>query len=149
MCCTCCKCGDSDRGCCEPIIPPNDKAKCWRIVLIVILVLQFCLIGVKGYFLGIFSVIIDVAAVIILWVALARYDYCLVMLYIVLNLVEVFSIVVILGYYLQTDMGQNVPKSDGDNGPEDPAGDDNASGNKHNEIIPDDTDPRQYTKLLN
>lgn len=66
------------------------------------------------------------AAVIILWVALARYDYCLIMLYIVLNLVEVFSIIVILGYYLQTDMGQNVPKGDGDNGPEDPAGDENA-----------------------
>ena len=150
MCCTCCKCGDSDRGCCEPIIPPSDKAKCWRIVLIVILVLQFCLIGVKMYFLGIFSVVIDVAAVIILWVAIARYDYCLIMLYIVLNLVEVFSIIVILGYYLQTDMGQNVPKSDGDNGPDDPAGDDDAGGNKgHNEIIPDDTDPRDYSKLLN
>lgn len=100
MFCTCCKCGDSDRGCCEPIIPPNDKAYCWRVTLIVILFLQFCLIGVKAYFLGIFSVIIDVAAVAILWVALARYDYCLIMLYIVLNLVEVFSIIVILGYYL-------------------------------------------------
>jgi len=48
------------------------------------------------------------------------------MLYIVLNLVEVFSIIVILGYYLQTDMGQNVPKGDGDNGPEDPAGNEDA-----------------------
>ena len=47
-------------------------------------------------------------------------------------------------------MGTNVPKSDGDNGPEDPAGDDDAGGSKnHNEIIPDDTDPREYTKLVN
>ena len=47
-------------------------------------------------------------------------------------------------------MGQNVPKSDGDTGPEDPAGDDNASGNKnHHEVIPDDTDPREYTKFMN
>jgi hypothetical protein len=98
--CTCCRCGDSDRGCCEPIIPPNEKAKNWRIVLIVILVLHIILIGVKAWFLGIFSVIVDVAAVIILWVAIARYDYCQIMLYIVLNLVEVFSIFIILGYYL-------------------------------------------------
>jgi len=83
----------------------------------------------------------------ILWVAIARYDYCQIMVYIVLNLVEVFSIIVILGYYLQTDMGQNVPMSDGDNGPNDPAGDDNAKG--HHEIIPDETDPREYTKLVN
>jgi len=42
-----------------------------------------------------------------------------------------------------------VPKSDGDNGPEDPAGDDNASGKNHNEILPDDYDPRSYTKFMN
>lgn len=145
MCCTCCRCGDSDRGCCEPIIPPNDKAKCWRIVLIVILVLHFIIIGVKIYFLGILSIIIDVAAVIILWIAIARYDYCQIMVYIVLNLVEAFSIVVILGYYLQTDMGQNVPNSDGDSPKEDPNGDDKG----HNTIIPDDTDPREYARLAN
>ena len=96
--------------------------------MIVILSVQVCLIGVKGYFLGIFSVFIDFAAVIILWIAIARYDYCLIMLYIVLNLVEVFSIIVILGYYLQTDMGENIPKEQGEDGPNDPAGDDKASG---------------------
>jgi hypothetical protein len=113
-------------------------------------VLQFILIGVKGYFLGIFSIIVDVAAVIVLWVALARYDYCLIMLYIVLNLVEVFSIIVILGYYLQTDMGTNVPKSEGDSEGNDPAGDDSAGQKKNNqEVIPDDTDPREYTKFMN
>jgi len=100
MCCTCCRCGDTDRGCCEPIIPPTEKAKCWRIVLIVILVLHFGLIAAKIYFLGLLSVIVDVAAVTILWVAIARYDYCQLMVYIVLNLVEVFGIIVILGYYI-------------------------------------------------
>ena len=142
--CVCCRCGDSDRGCCEPIIPPNDKAKCWRIVLIVILVFHFIIIGIKAYYLGILSPIIDVAAVSILWVAICRYDYCQIMVYIVLNLVEAFSIVVILGYYLQTDMGQNVPNSDGDT----PQGDDQASDNKH-ALIPDDTDPHDYAKLVN
>ena len=72
------------------------------------------------------------------------------MLYIVLNLVEVFSIIVILGYYLQTDMGTNVPKTDGEGGSEEPEGDDkNAGGQKHHEVIPDDTDPREYAKYLN
>ena len=134
--CACCKCGDSDRGCCEPIIPPNDKAKCWRNVLIVVLVLHIIIIGIKAYFLGLLSPIIDIAAVAILWVAIARYDYCQIMVYIVLNLVEAFSIVVILGYYLQTDMGQNVPNSDGDSPKEDPNG--------NNGIIPDDTSPSEY-----
>jgi len=41
-------------------------------------------------------------------------------------------------------MGENVPKSDGDTGPQDPAGDDKA---KPHSIVPDDTDPREYTKL--
>merc|ERR1719223_993822 len=141
--CACWKCGDSDRGCCEPIVPPNDKAKCWRIVLIAVLVLHFIIIIVKGYFLGILAPIIDVAAVAILWVAIARYDYCLLMTYIVLNLVEAFSIVVILGYYLQTDMGSNVPNSDGDSQGE--SGNDKGKGG----LIPDDTSPSEYTKLTN
>ena len=32
------------------------------------------------------------------------------MAYIVISLFEVFSLIVVLGYYLQTDMGKNVPK---------------------------------------
>ena len=32
------------------------------------------------------------------------------MIYIVLNLAEVFALIVVLGYYLQTDMGKNVPE---------------------------------------
>ena len=86
--------------CCDPIIPLNDKAKCWRITLIVILVLQIIVIGIKMYFIGYLTAVIDVAAVIILWIALARYDYFLIMVYIVLTLIELFSISVITGYYL-------------------------------------------------
>ena len=116
MCCSACCGGDDESGrssCCSPIIPLNDKAKCWNTTLIVIIILHFIVLGVKGYFLGIFSIITDLAAVIILWVAVCRYDYCLLMLYIVLNLFEVFALIVVLGYYLQTDMGQNVPNTDG------------------------------------
>lgn len=72
------------------------------------------------------------------------------MVYIVLNLVELFSIIVILGYYIQTDEGTNVPQSDGDTGPNDPAGDDKAGGSgKNHDIMPDDADPREYTKFAN
>jgi hypothetical protein len=46
------------------------------------------------------SIITDVAAFIILWIAIARYDYCLAITYVILNLVEVFALIVVLGYYL-------------------------------------------------
>jgi len=47
------------------------------------------------------------------------------MVYIVLNLSEVFALLVVLGYYLQTDMGKNVPKRT-----EEEAAEDSANG-KH------------------
>jgi len=50
--------------------------------------------------MGFFSGVTDLAAIIILFVALCRYDYCQLMLYIVLNLFEVFALIVVLGYYL-------------------------------------------------
>jgi len=61
-------------------------------------------------YMGLFSGLTDLFAIIILSVALARYDYCMIMIYIVTNLFEVFTLVVVLGYYLQTDMGKNYPK---------------------------------------
>jgi hypothetical protein len=67
---------------------------------------------VKIYYLGIFSAIFDIAGFIILWVAIARYDYCLTIVFVGLNMFETFGIIVILGYYLQTDMGKNVPGKD-------------------------------------
>jgi hypothetical protein len=83
---------------------------------------------VKLYFLGILSGIVDLAALIILWIALARYDYCQLMVYIVCNLFETFALIVVLGYYLQTDMGTNVPKGDGSQDSDD---DKDANGQKH------------------
>ena len=46
------------------------------------------------------SIITDAAAFIILWIAIAKYDYCLAITYVILNLVEVFSLIVVLRYYL-------------------------------------------------
>jgi hypothetical protein len=64
---------------------------------------------IKCYLMGIFAGLSDLAGLIILLLAIIRYDYCLTITYIVLNLFEVFSLIVVLGYYLQTDMGKNVP----------------------------------------
>ena len=60
--------------------------------------------------MGLFSGLSDLLAIIILTVGLVRFDYCFVMFYIVINLFEIFALIVVLGYYLQTDMGKNVPR---------------------------------------
>ena len=76
-------------------------------------------IGIKCYLMGVFSALMDLIALIFLLLAVIRYDYCLLMCYIVLNLFETFSLIVVLGYYLQTDMGKNVPRAgDKQQGPE-------------------------------
>jgi len=77
----------------------------------VIVACHFVVVGIKAYLMGLFSAVSDLAAIVVLIVGLVRYDYCLVITYLVVNLFEVFSLIVVLGYYLQTDMGKNVPKS--------------------------------------
>ena len=83
--------------------------------------------------MGLFSGLTDIFALIILSIALVRFDYCQIMIYIVCNLFEVFTLIVVLGYYLQTDMGKNVPKKKGEE--DKPSGDqdeDSAGKKKHN-----------------
>jgi len=104
-----CTCGGK-RNCCAPIVPETEKAKTMQIGLWVIMGCHFIILFIKSYLMGIFSGLSDLAAIVILIIALIRYDYCLVTTYIVINLFEVFSLIVVLGYYLQTDMGKNVPK---------------------------------------
>ena len=96
MCCGCC----GGRDCCAPIIPPSGKAKNWRIGLWVILGLHVIVMGLKMYLMGIFSGLTDAFAINILAIALVRFDYCQIMIYIVANLFEIFALVVVLGYYL-------------------------------------------------
>ena len=104
--CTCC----GGRDCCAPIIPQTTKAKNYRVALLVITILHVVLLCVKVYFMGLMSGLSDLLAITILIVALVRFDYCFVMFYIVINLFETFALIVVLGYYLQTDMGKNVPR---------------------------------------
>ena len=74
-----------------------------------VIVLHAILTIVKILFMGFFSALPDLAAIIVLWLAIARVDYCLAITYAILNLFECFALVVVLGYYLQTDKGKNVP----------------------------------------
>ena len=93
-------------------MPPNDKARVANIGLWVLFGCHIIMVGIKMYLLGLFSGLSDIIAIIILLIANIRYDYCGLMCYIVINLFEVFALIVVLGYYLQTDMGTNVPNKD-------------------------------------
>lgn len=103
--CKCC----GNRNCCAPIIPVTGKAKTMNTGLAVILACHFVVLFIKVYLMGIFSGLSDLTAIVVLIVGLVRYDFCLVITYIVINLVELFSLIVVLGFYLQTDMGKNAP----------------------------------------
>jgi hypothetical protein len=103
-----CKCGGK-RDCCGPIVPPTNRAKQLRTALFVIGGCHLIVLFIKCYLMGIFAGLSDLVGLIILLLAIIRFDYCLVIAYIVLNLFETFSLIVVLGYYLQTDMGKNVP----------------------------------------
>jgi hypothetical protein len=63
--------------------------------------------------MGIFSGITDLAAIIVLIIAIVRLDFCLAMTYVIISLFEIFSLVIVLGYYLQTDFGKNAPSQGG------------------------------------
>ena len=91
-------------------MPPNAKARNWQMGLWVVMGLQFVVLIGKCYLMGLMAGASDLIAIIVLLLAQIRFDYSLALVYIVINLVETFSLIVVLGYYLQTDMGKNVPK---------------------------------------
>jgi len=125
---------------CGPIIPVNEKAYNFRIGLIIIICLHFACFVVKAWFLGFFSALTDIIAIVVLILAIIRFDYCQLMVYIVLNLSEVFALIVVLGYYLQTDMGKNAPKRT-----EEESAEDSATGKSHKTVDPK-KDPNPHDK---
>lgn len=130
MCCECC-CG-TDRCCLDPIIPVQKSwyALAWRYTLLAIAVVHFIVIIVKMSYLGVTSALTDLVSLTVLIIAILRVDYCLAITFAVLNLFEIFAIGIILGYFLQTNLGQNVPgknKEDLD--------DDKSVGNHHNSLM--------------
>ena len=94
--CTCC----GGRECCSPIIPQTEKAKNWRVALWIIFALHCVLLCVKVYYMGLMSALSDLLAIVILIVAITRFDYCFIMFYIVISLFEIFALIVVLGYYI-------------------------------------------------
>lgn len=86
--CTCC----GGRNLCGPVIKPNNSAENYRIGLIVIVCLHFAVFVVKSIFTGIFSGITDLVAITFLIIAIIRFDFCQLMCYIVLNLLNVFRL---------------------------------------------------------
>jgi hypothetical protein len=105
-----CTCG-SKRNCCGPIVPVTSKAKTMNTGLAIIVACHVVVLFIKMYLMGFFSGLSDLTAIIVLIIGLVRYDYCLVITYIVMNLFETFSLIVVLGFYLQTDFGKNAPKA--------------------------------------
>lgn len=135
----CCNCCGGGRDCCAPIIPPSEKALSWRNGLWVIFGLHLVVTVLKIVYMGLFSGLTDIFSLVILSIALVRFDYCQIMLYIVVNLFQVFTILVVLGYYLQTDMGKNVPKKKGEKDedkpkPKDDEDDTRNGSKKHNSV---------------
>ena len=106
-----CNCCGNKRNCCAPVVPVTDKAKTMNTGLAVIVALHVVVLVIKSYLMGFFSATSDLVAIVILILGLIRYDYCLVITYILINLFETFSLIVVLGYYLQTDMGKNAPSA--------------------------------------
>jgi hypothetical protein len=90
------------RSCCDPIIPveKSREANCWRTVLAVLICVHFLVIVVKCAFLGVLSALVDFFALVILLFAILRVDYCLTIVFSVSQLFEVFTLIVVLGYYL-------------------------------------------------
>ena len=92
------------------LVPPNQKARDLKSTLEIILGVHFFVAIVKMVVIGIFSGLSDIFSCIILWCGLCRFDYCNMLIYIVLTLFDAFQLLVILGYYFQTERGKKLPK---------------------------------------
>ena len=92
------------------LVQPNHKARDLKSTLEIILGVHFFVAIVKMVVIGIFSGLSDIFSCIILWCGLCRFDYCNMLVYIVLTLFDAFQLLVILGYYFQTDKGKRLPR---------------------------------------
>ena len=90
---------DEQRDLMGNLVPPNQKARDLKSTLEIILGIHFFVAIVKMIVIGIFSGLSDIFSCIILWCGLCRFDYCNMLIYIVLTLFDAFQLLVILGYY--------------------------------------------------
>ena len=100
MCCRSSCCCGTGRNCCAPIVPVNEKAKNYRIALYCLIAVHFAVLIVKMIYMGIFSGLTDLVAITVLIIAIIRFDYCQVMIYIfwhilapscVLHAIEIYT----------------------------------------------------------
>lgn len=92
------------------LVPPNQKARDLKSILEIILGVHFFVAIVKMIVIGIFSGLSDILSCIILWCGLCKFDYCNMLIYIILTCFDAFQLLVILGYYFQTERGKKLPK---------------------------------------
>ena len=74
--------------------------------------------------IGILSGLSDLLSCLILWCAICKFDYCNCLIYVILVLFDLFQLLVVLGYYFQTERGKNLPRRKRDGTYEDPHADD-------------------------
>jgi nitric oxide reductase large subunit len=91
------------------LVPPNQKARSLKTSLEIILGAHFFVAIAKMVLLGIFSGLTDLFACMILWCGLCRYDYCNMFIYQTLVLFDIFQLLIVLGFYFQTQQGKNLP----------------------------------------
>lgn len=60
--------------------------------------------------IGVFSGISDLFSCLILWCGLCRFDYCNVLIYMIMVLFDTFQLLVVLGFYFQTERGKKLPR---------------------------------------
>ena len=77
----------------------NGKAKNYRVALWVLVGVHLAVSIVKMVYMGWFSGLADLVAITVLVIAIVRFDYCQLMIYIVLNLAEAVALIIVLGFY--------------------------------------------------
>jgi len=96
--------GDDDgRDLMGNLVPPNQKARDLKSTLEIILGVHFFVAILKMVIIGILSGISDLLSCLILWCGLCRFDYCNMIIYVILVLFDAFQLVIILGFYFQTE----------------------------------------------
>ena len=81
---------DEGRDLMGNLVPPNQKARDRKTTLEIILGVHFFVAILKMVIIGIFSGISDLFSCLILWCGLCRFDYCNMLIYLILVIFDMF-----------------------------------------------------------
>ena len=101
---------DEGRDLMGNLVPPNQKARDLKSTLEIILGIHFFVAIVKMVVLGIGAGLSDLLSCLILWCGLCKFDYCNCLIYLILVLFDLFQLLIVLGFYFQTDKGKRLPR---------------------------------------